>query len=34
MSNIFKRVKDYLLDELLRSLIEILNSYNKKNSRY
>ena len=34
MLNIFKSVRDYLLDEFLKSLIEILNSYNKKNSRY
>ena len=34
MLSAFKRVKNYFLDEFLKSLIEILNNYNKKNSRY
>ena len=33
MLSAFKRVRDYLLDELLKSLIEISNNYNEKNSR-
>ena len=34
MISAFKRIRDYFLDEFLDSLIEILNNYNKKNSRY
>ena len=29
--SVFERVRDYLLDELLKSLIKILDSYNRKN---
>ena len=34
MLGVFGRVKGYLLGGFLESLIEVLNSYDEKNSRY
>ena len=34
MRNVFERVRDYFFDGFLKSLIEALDNYNKKNSRY